>query len=260
MSVATSTPRGARPEPATAQPARWRTLAAGALGGGVAGLVVGGVLGRVVMRVLALTSPPSAQGVMTDDQFPVGSITLFGTANLLAATTSLGAVGGLLYLLARRVLPTSRPARSLLFALLAGAVGGALVVHDHSSTDFSVLRPEWLAVVAFVALPALYGAVVPLLVDRLDAPGAWPNRAAPWAVAGLSVVVLGLALVVVPLPVAVALVLARSPRVRAAWESRAATVAGTVVLVLLVLWGGYGIGADVVSIVTNRTSTAPLSP
>jgi hypothetical protein len=62
------------------------------------------------------------------------------------------------------------------FAVLAGAVGGALFVHDFPSFDYTVLTPTWLAVALFVALPLVYGMVVALLVEGLDGPTGWLRR------------------------------------------------------------------------------------
>lgn len=44
---------------------------------------------------------------------------------------------------------------------------------------------------------------------------------------------------------------------RRLWHSHAVTLAGAL-FVLLVLWGVHGLAADVVSITTDRPSTAPL--
>ncbi|MFD1504912.1 hypothetical protein FE374_11120 [Georgenia yuyongxinii] len=238
----------------------WRTLAAGALGGGLAGLLVGGVLGRLVMRVLAVTSPSTARGQMTDDLARVGEISLRGTVTLFVTTIALGAIAGLIYLWVRRVLPPSRRARSGLFALFTGSIGGAFFVHDHPSFDFSALRPEWLAVVTFVAIPAGFGLLAPAVVDRLEAPGGWARRAPVWLVLVAGAAALHATLVFVALPLAAAFGLSRSEAVLRAWRSDAVTAAGRILFVLLVVWGLYGITADVVSIATDTPSTWPLHP
>ncbi|GAA4288373.1 hypothetical protein [Georgenia daeguensis] len=236
----------------------WRTLAAGAVGGGLVGLLVGGVLGRLLMRLLAVTSPESAQGRLTDDIQPVGQISLGGTLQLLVTTVALGAIAGLVYLWVRRVLPPSGRGRRGLFALFVGTVGGAFLVHDHSSFDYSVLQPEWLAVVSFVTVPTLFGLLAPSVVDRLE--DGWARRAPAWLVLGLGAVALNLALVVVALPVVIAFGLSRSETAVRFWRSHAVTVAGRVLFVLMVAWGLYGITADVVSIATDVPSRAPFTP
>jgi hypothetical protein len=238
----------------------WRTVSAGAVGGGIVGLLAGGLLGRLAMRVLTLTSPRSVRGRLTDDMQPVGQISLGGTMTLFVATAALGAVAGLVYLWVRRVLPPERGPRAWLFALLTGSVGGAFLVHDHPSFDYSALRPEWLSVLAFVVIPALFGLVAPTVIDRLTAPGGPAHRGpvAAWVTAG--VVVLNLFLVVVAVPVIVAYAISRSGRIRAVWHGPAVTVAGRALFVLLVAWGVYGIATDIVSIATDTPSGAPLSP
>lgn len=238
----------------------WRTVTAGAVGGGLVGLLTGGVLGRLLMRLLTVTSPSSARGRFTDDLAPVGRISVDGTLVLFATTITLGAIAGLVYLWVRRVLPATPRTRAWLFALFTGSIGGAILVHDHPSFDYSVLKPEWLSVMSFIAIPTLFGLVVPAVVDRLDAAGGWTHRGpvAAWAVAGAAV--LNLALLVVAFPVAVAFGISRSPALTGLWRSRAVTVAGRVLFVVLVAWGLYGIAADVASIATDTPSGAPLSP
>lgn len=238
----------------------WRTLAAAAVGGGLVGLLVGGVLGRLLMRLLAVTSPDHLRGRMTDDIQPVGQISLGGTLQLLVTTVALGAIAGLVYLWVRRVLPPSRRRRAGLFALFVGSIGGAFLVHDHPSFDYSALRPEWLSVVSFVAIPTVFGLLAPSVVDRLEAPGGWARRAPAWLVLGLGAAALHIGLVVVALPVLVAFALSRSEAVLRFWRGDAVTVAGRVLFVLMVLWGLYGITVDVISIATNTPSSAPFTP
>ena len=123
-----------------------RTLSVGAVAGAICGLLVGGVLGRLAMRLLAVTSGQSAQGGVTDDQAIVGEATLRGTVTLALICTGLGALGGLIYLCVRRVLPDSLRGRILGYGLFSGAIGGALFVPEHGSFDYTVLAPAWLAV------------------------------------------------------------------------------------------------------------------
>ena len=236
----------------------WRTLAAGAVGGGLVGLLVGGVGGRLLMRLLAVTSPESAQGRLTDDIQPVGQISIAGTVNLFVTTIALGAIAGLVYLWVRRVLPPPRRGRAGLFALFVGSIGAAFLVHDHASFDYSVLQPEWLAVVSFVAIPTVFGLLAPVVIDGLE--GGWACRAPAWLVLVLGATALNLGLVVVALPVLVAFGLSRSEAAVRFWRSDAVTVAGRVLVVLMMAWGLYGITTDVVSIATDVPSRAPFTP
>lgn len=238
----------------------WRTLAVGAIGGGFVGLLTGGVLGRLLMRLLAVTSPKHVAGRMTDDIQPVGEITLGGTVNLFVTTIALGAIAGLVYLWVRRVLPPSRRGRAALFALFVGSIGGAFLVHDHPSFDYSALKPEWLAVLSFVAIPTLFGLLAPRVIDRLESPDGWAGRVPAWTVIAVGAAVLNIALVVVAVPVLVAFGISRSEVALRFWRSDAVTVAGRVLFVLMVAWGLYGITTDIVSIVTNMPSSAPFTP
>lgn len=139
-----------------------RVLTAGVLSGAMAGFLVGGIGGRLVMFVLRLTSSDAVRGLETDDGFDIGVVSS-GTLFLLAATTALGAVGGLAYVAIRTVL-WSR-GRALVAACLAGLVGGAAIL-DEEGIDFQLLDPLWFAVVAFIALPAAYGWVLSRWVER----------------------------------------------------------------------------------------------
>jgi len=237
-----------------------RTLAGGAVCGGLTGFLVGGVLGRLAMRLLAATSPADAQGRITDDQALVGEITLGGTLGLALFAALAGAVGGLVFLWVRRVLPPSRRARVLGFGLFTGTVGGALFVHDHPSFDYTVLTPTWLAVLLFVALPLLFGLAVAALIETVDRPGGLLRRAPAWGVIAVGLLLVAPALPLVAPFVLAAFVITLVPALRGLWDSHAVTVAGSALLVALVLWGAYGLVVDVVSVATDTPATAPLNP
>ena len=237
-----------------------RTMGGSAVLGALSGLLVGGVLGRLAMRLLAVTSPAWAQGRMTDDQALVGTVSLSGTLGLALVTTVAGALAGLVYLWVRRVLPTSRRGRVAAFGVFTGSVGGALFVHDHPSFDYTVLTPTWLAVLLFVALPTAYGVLVSWLVETLDRPGGWLRRRPAWSVTALGLLAAAPVLPLAAPFVLAAFVIGLSARLRAVWESRTVTVAGVGLFVLLVLWGGYGLVVDVVSVATDTPSTAPFNP
>jgi len=259
-------PKATRRDPAPATGRRetairlGTTLAAAAMSGGLAGLVIGGVLGRLAMRLLAVTSPAGAQGRVTDDLAIVGRISLTGTLGLALFTTLVGVIGGLVYVWVRRVLPTSRAGRVLLFGVFTGSIGGALFVHDYPSFDYTVLAPAWLAIVLFVALPLTYGLVVSLLVEVLDAPTGLLRRAPKSVVLGAGAVVMLPTLPFTGPVILTAFAVALVPRLRRMWFSDLVTLAGSALFALLVLWGLYGLGVDIESIATNRPSTAPFNP
>jgi hypothetical protein len=161
--------------------ARTRRLSAALTAGCVVGATVGGVGGRLAMLVLRLMSDPALHGLETDDGFTIGVIS--GASLFLLILTALGgAVGGLIYLVVRSWLP--RRARPWLFGGLAGVVGGAVVIRP-DGIDFTLLRPLWLAVVMFVALPAAYGVAVSFLVERFLASDSAFRGPAAW-IAGLA--------------------------------------------------------------------------
>lgn len=138
-------------------------LAAGVGSGFVAGLVVGGVGGRLAMLLLRLTSDPALHGVQTDDQFTIGVIS-GDTFFLLVATALLGALGGVVYVVARAWFsPRVRPWVSAVFF---GSIGAASAIRPHG-VDFTLLSPIPLAVGLFVVLPVAYGVALVRLTERL---------------------------------------------------------------------------------------------
>lgn len=110
-----------------------RAMAVATVGGGLSGLLVGGLGGRLAMRLLAVTSPSAAHGGITDDDAIVGVVSFTGSVALALFTLQAGALGGLVLLLARRVLPGSPGARAAGSALLTGTLGGAAFVPGYAS-------------------------------------------------------------------------------------------------------------------------------
>lgn len=62
-------------------------------GGNLHRVVVVGVGSRLAMFVLRLTSPDNAHGVVNDDGFVIGQVTLSGTYNLLNLGAAVGVIG-----------------------------------------------------------------------------------------------------------------------------------------------------------------------
>jgi hypothetical protein len=163
---------------------RARRLAAIPLAGAVIGVLVGGVLGRLVMFLLFRLSP-EAEGLTSDDGFTMGQFTVSGSAQLLLAGAQLGFVGGIVYLGVRWLLFGPPWFRVLSVTLAAGVGVGALLVHT-DGVDFVVLQPAWVSILAFVALPASYGALLTVVAEQrvlggwgeaLTHPLAWALRA-----------------------------------------------------------------------------------
>lgn len=140
-------------------------MAMGCVAGGVAGFVWGGVGGRIAMRVIFLTSDERTRGLTSDDGFEIGRIS-FDTLFLVIALTIVGAFLGAGYGVLRMFLRGPVWAVCAGMAVMVGAAGGALVVNAEG-IDFRLLGPLSLAVAMFVALPALWGATVPLVTERL---------------------------------------------------------------------------------------------
>jgi hypothetical protein len=137
--------------------------------GVIAGVLGAGAGGRLIMRGLALTSPPSADGQITEAQEVVGEISVSGT---LALFTFGGAVTGVLaaalYVVLYRWLPSGR-ARGVAFgALILVAFGWWVEPLRGSNPDFDIVGPGWLTVVAFSALALVEGMLVAAVVGRLS--------------------------------------------------------------------------------------------
>ena len=144
------------------------------LAGVVAGVLVGGVGGRLAMLLLRLTSPASVVGVTSDDGFEIGQVTLGGTYNLLLVGAGFGVLGAALHGLVAPWLIGPRWFRHLTVALGSGAVVGGMLVHT-DGVDFTSLEPTWLAIALFVAIPALFGGLVGLVLERFARDGTWSS-------------------------------------------------------------------------------------
>ena len=140
--------------------------------GVASGAVVIGIGSRLAMLLLRLTSASSVRGVKSDDGFTIGRFTLAGTYNLLLIGAAAGVIGAGAYRLVARWLIGPSWFRRLTTGLSAGAVAGAMLVHS-DGIDFTVLKPTWLAIGLFVALPVMFGVVVGIVVDAVRSPGSW---------------------------------------------------------------------------------------
>jgi hypothetical protein len=159
------------------------------------GVLVAGLGSRMAMLVLRLTSPDSVVGVTSDDGFEIGRVTLGGTYNLLILGAGVGVIGAGAYRAVRPWLLGPVWFRRLTVAAGSGAVVGSMLIHA-DGIDFRTLKPMWLAVGLFVALPAVFGAVIGIVVDRVSAiavPSGWRR----WAVATVLVAAFPPAIVVV---------------------------------------------------------------
>lgn len=141
-----------------------RRLAVATAAGALAGLLVGGVLSRLAMMLLARLAPETS-GIRSDDDFVIGQLTLSGTLNLVVTGTFLGVLGGGIYLVLRSLMIGPRWFQILSISLGPAVVAGAMLVHT-DGVDFTLLRPAWLAIALFVAIPGLYAVLLTVLCER----------------------------------------------------------------------------------------------
>lgn len=159
---------GPEPRPFSVSFGRFLRLWAWATASGIlVGLPVIGVGGRIAMRIAAATSSDAVQGAFTDDAEQIGEITFGGTVGfLLFGGILFGSAAGWLYALIRPLFPAERRHRMLAGALVGLGLGTPILVSP-GERDFSILEPLWLVVALFVAIPVLYGTLVPVIADRL---------------------------------------------------------------------------------------------
>ena len=169
-------PRSAVPQPIGDLSAevleRFRVLV---VAGVMVGVLVAGVGSRLAMLVLRLTSPDSVVGVTSDDGFTIGRFTLSGTYNLLLLGAAVGVIGAATYRAVAPWLLGPTWFRRATVAAGSGAVVGSMLVHA-DGIDFHLLKPLWLAIGLFVALPALFAVTMGVVVDRVAAADSWTRQ------------------------------------------------------------------------------------
>ena len=151
------------------------------VGGISSGVILIGVGSRLAMLLLRVTSPDRVRGVKSDDGFIIGQVTLAGTYNLLVLGAVVGIIGAAAYLMVAPWLIGPKWFRRLTTGLAAAAVVGSMLVHP-DGIDFTVLKPMWLAIGVFIALPGLFGVLVGVVVDAVGRPESWTARGR-WRVA-----------------------------------------------------------------------------
>ena len=220
--------------------------------GVTAGLLVAGAGGRLVMRLLAVTAGPDAQGQITEANEIVGRISVGGTVGFfLFIGLPFGLAAAAAYLLLRRWLPSGRVGGLTLGALLLIAVGTRIDPLRANNPDFSLVGPAWVAVVAFVALGLLHGMVVVALVGRYSQ--ALPLIASrPRAIAAYVPLLLLIPLfLVIPVIIAAGLVAVVVSRIRPAvalWHDHRVVTVGRVALATVGLAGLPGFVSAVADI------------
>lgn len=129
------------------------------------------------MFALRLTSPDSVIGMQSDDDFTIGRFTLSGTYNLMLLGAAVGVIGVAAYQCVAPRLIGPIWLRRLTVALASGAVVGSMLIHS-DGIDFRLLEPTWFAIGLFVLLPAVFGAVIGAVVDRMSEPRSVETRPA----------------------------------------------------------------------------------
>jgi hypothetical protein len=203
------------------------TLTAGV----TAGILAAGAGGRLVMRLLAVTAGPAAQGQITEANEIVGRISVGGTVGFfLFIGVPFGVAGAAAYLLLRRWLPSGGLDLGTPLLLV---VGNRIDPLRANNPDFSLVGPAWVAVVAFLALGLFHGMVVAALAGRY-------SRALPLvasrsrAIAAYAPLLLLIPLfLVIPVIIAAGLVAGAVSQIRpvvALWHDRRVVTVGRVAL------------------------------
>jgi hypothetical protein len=203
-----------------------------------AGILAAGAGGRLVMRLLAVTAGPDAQGRITEADQVVGRISVDGTVEFIIFTgLFFGAASGAAYLLLRRWLPGGRIGGVAFGVLLLVLAGTRLEPLRPTNPDFDLVGPGWVSVAAFAALVLFHGILVAALAGRL-------SRAVPLLALTPRAIVAHVPLLLIALGsvalaaaiVGVVVVLASQvPAVAVAWRDLRSVAAGRVVLALVAL-------------------------
>jgi hypothetical protein len=202
--------------------------------GVAAGILAAGAGGRLVMRLLAVTAGPAAQGQVTEASEIVGRVSVGGTVGFfLFIGVPFGVAAAAAYLLLRRWLPNGRAGGLALGALLLIVVGTRIDPLRANNPDFSLVGPAWVAVVAFVALGLFHGMVVAALAGRYSR--ALPLVVSrPRALAAYAPLLLLIPLfLVIPVIIGVGLVAVVVSQLRpmvALWQDRRVVTVGRVAL------------------------------
>ena len=162
------------------------------------GIVVVGGGSRTAMLVLRLTSPDRVHGVTSDDGFVIGRVTGGGTYNLLQLGAVVGLIGAGAYRMVSPWLIGPTWLRRLTTGAASGAVVGSMLLHS-DGVDFTLLKPTWLAISLFVALPGLFGVAIGAAVDRCAQSDSWTaNGRRRWVLPILLIASVPVTVVIIP--------------------------------------------------------------
>lgn len=216
-----------------------------------AGLLAAGAGGRLVMRLLAVTAGPDAQGRITEADQAVGRISVEGTLGFIVFTgLFFGAASGAAYLLLRRWLPAGLTGGVAFGVLLLVLAGTRLEPLRPGNPDFDLVGPGWVSVAAFAALVLFHGMLVAALAGRLSraVPLLAPTPRAIVAHVPLLLLALGAVALVAAIVGTLVVLASQLPGLPAAWRDRRAVIAGRVVLALVALAALPGFALAVIDI------------
>jgi hypothetical protein len=220
-----------------------------------AGLLAAGAGGRLMMRLLAVTAGPGAQGSITEAGQVVGRISVDGTIGFIVFTALfLGLASGVLYLLLRPWLPVGRMGGVVYGALLLVVAGTRVEPLRRGNPDFDLVGPGWVSVAGFAALVLLHGMLVAALAGRISrlVPllGTRPAAIAAHVPLLLLAPLVPVA-VVVALVGALAVLATRIPAVLTAWRLPTLARGGRIALALVALLALPGFVSDMADILAR---------
>ena len=232
------------PEPRPIPPGRmlhhyvW-FVTVGLTAGIVAGVVMLGAGGRLVMRLLAVTAGSEAQGVITEADQTVGEITLGGTLGFIAFFgLAVGSLLAFVYMLIRRWLPRGRASGASFGVLVLLVLATRADPLRPENPDFTLVGPDWLAVLAFSAIVIGYGMLLAAIVGRFSRFLPLLKRdvktiakyVPPYALFGPALAILAIPVVGVG---AFAVLTARVEGIERLWYSDKVSLAGRALLVVI---------------------------
>jgi hypothetical protein len=217
-----------------------------------AGILAAGAGGRLVMRLLAVTAGPDAQGRITEADEIVGRVSVDGTLGFVVFTgLFVGLAAGTLYLLLHRWLPAGRAGGVVYGALLLVLAGTRIDPLRAGNPDFDLVGPGWVSVLAFTGLAVFQGVLVAALAGRVSRAvpllGTGPRAIAAHAPL-LLLLPLGTAGLVVAIVGAGVVLASQIPIVVAGWRDRRSVTVGRVALVLVAVVAFPGFASAVVDI------------
>ena len=143
-----------------------REIARGGLTGVIVGAVVVGFGGRIAMRVSTMLQPGAIGGI-TDNGNRIGDITAGGTLALVTVGMFIGAMAGIVWVVATPWLPAGGWRRAIVAVPLAMAVGTVGLIEGNTG-DFIQLHHDPKIVALLIALVGCVGLAFSLIDDLLE--------------------------------------------------------------------------------------------